>query len=466
MSPGCKHASAGSLPIFQAHLTCPAHPPALPSCFPLPCSCHDGESPPPAHGPASPAFQLFLLGTLCACLPRIRRRPLHFAAELLHMELRWAAEVLPGLPLGDAQGAAADAAAAVGAAESSAAVAAGPSGAEAAGEAPATVAGAVARLARLAAQMAAWLQQQQGGEASQLKAEEQQPAAALLGMTLLQLAGLTMQLPSVLQAAEAAVPAAAQAQPGSTSSIGAAPTVGSRLPAMRAAAEQLLLLPQVLLQQVPASVSGSGSGSSKGECLQRLAVDAHAGLVSSGLDPEELSFFSSAEAEEGAAAAVCTEALDPATAPQQHAAALQQALPQAARQLLDLGAQHKSVALSLLPLGALCMTCGAVARSAAAAAAGASGGSSSGDSDCCLAAATPALASLLAALVAIMSHNPVQLVRSCAHDALQALLDAFAPAARLEQLRAVMQVWTLACKPRGACSHLKGLGGFVLLPAA
>ncbi|PRW44415.1 putative kinase [Chlorella sorokiniana] len=57
-------------------------------------SCDDPEAPPPAHGPASPGLQLFLLRTLCRCLPRIRRRPLHFAAELLHMQLRWAAELV------------------------------------------------------------------------------------------------------------------------------------------------------------------------------------------------------------------------------------------------------------------------------------------------------------------------------------------------------------------------------------
>ncbi|KAI7836803.1 hypothetical protein COHA_009348 [Chlorella ohadii] len=419
-------------------------------------SAHDSESPPPAHGPASPGFQLFLLCTLCRCLPRIRRRPLHFAAELLHMQLRWAAEVLPALPLGDPRAAAAAAAAvAAGPPESSTAGTADPSQGGAAADAPGTVAGTVASLASLAAHMAAWLQQQQGSDASQLSAAEQQAAAALLGMTLLQLAALTLQLPAVLQAAEVAVAAAAQAQPGGTSSIGAAPTAGGRLPAMRAAANELLLLPRLLLQQVPGSAFGQGSSSESsgssmcsGEGLQQLAAAAHDQLASSGLDPEDLSHFSALEAEEGAAAAVCAEALDPHTPPQQQAAALQPALSLASQQLLDLGAQHKSVALSLLPLGALCTACSAVSRSAGTAGADGPGSSSrssgggcgSSGIDCRLTAGTPALSALLSTLVAIMAHNPVQLVRSCAHDALQALLDAFAPPARLEQLRALVQM--------------------------
>ena len=257
--------------------------------------------------------------------------------------------------------------------------------------------------------------------------------------------------------------AAAQAQPGSASSIGAAPTVGSRLPAILAAADELLLLPRVLLQQVPASAFGESSSSTggrssmcSGEQLQQLAAAAHNRLVSSGLDPEDLSHFSSAEAEEGAAVAVCAEALDRHTPPQKQAAALQNALPLAAGQLLDLGAQHKSVALSLLPLGALCTACSVVARSASAAGAdgpgSSSSGGSSGGSDCRLAASTPTLSALLSALVAIMAHNPVQLVRSCSHDALQALLDAFAPSARLEQLRALLQVGLLG----GSSAQLEG----------
>lgn len=347
------------------------------------------------------------------------------------MQLRWAAEVLPGLPLGDPQAAAS----AVASSDSTAAAA---SEGDAPGEAPSTLAGAVTCLARLAAQIAGWLQQQQGSEAGQLTDNEQQTPAALLGMTLLQLARLTLQLPFALQAAEAVVAAAAQARPGSASSIAAAPTAGGRLPIMRAAAEQLLLLPRVLLRQVPASAIGSSGSSSSGERLQQLAAAAYNHLASSGLDPEELAYFSSAEAEEGAAAAACAEAFDPATPPQQQAAALQQALPHAARQLLDLGAQHQSVALSLLPLGALCTACCAVSADA--------GDSSNGSCspDLRLADSTPALTALLSSLMAIMSHNPVQVVRSCAHDALQALLDAFQPVARLEQLRALMQVGGIA----------------------
>lgn len=443
-----------SLPVFCSYFACSLSRPH--------CSAHDSESQPPAHGPASPGFQLFLLRTLWRCLPRIRRRPLHFAAELLHMQLRWAAEVLPALPLGDHRAVAAAEAVAASPHESGTAGTADFSQGGSAGDAPGTVAGTVASLASLAAHIAAWLQQQQSSEAK-MSVAEQQAAAALLGMTLLQLAGLTLQLPSVLQAAEAAVVAAAQAQPGSAGSIGAAPTVGGRLPAMLAAADELLLLPRLLLQQVPASAFGqssggesSGSSPCSGERLQQLAAAAHDQLASSGLDPEELSHFSSLEAEEGAAAAVCAEALDHLAPPQQQAAALQQALPLAARQLLDLGAQHKSVALSLLPLGALCTACSAVARSADAAGVDGSGSSSSSSSsDCRLVASTPALSALLSALVAIMAHNPVQLVRSCSHDALQALLDAFAPPGRLEQLQALMQVGLLG-------GGLAGLAGFVV----
>lgn len=433
-------------------------------------SCHDADEPPATYGPASPDFQLFLLGTLQRCLPRIHRRPLHFAAELLNMQLRWAADVLPGLPLGDAL------AAAIPASDGSGAVgAATGSGEDEQREAAATVptaataAGAVARLAGLAADMAAWLgqQRQQIGAVgqAQLTADERQAATALLGMTLLQLAGLALQLPQALQAAEAAVRATGQAQPSGGSSS-AAPTAGGRLPAMHAAAEQLLLLPRALLRQVPAAVCGGGTSGDGGgggcpaaAALQQLAETAIGQLTSKGLDLEDLSYFSSAEAAEGAAAAACAEALEPATPAQQHAVALQQVLPQAARQLLDVGTQHQSVALSLLPLAALCSACGAVAGSAAAGGvAGAAAGDGSSASDRRLAASSPALAALLSALVAIMSHNPVQLVRSCAHDALHALLDALAPAARLEQLRALMQVGCCSC--HGCTGNWHGSGCF------
>lgn len=39
-----------------------------------------------------------------------------------------------------------------------------------------------------------------------------------------------------------------------------------------------------------------------------------------------------------------------------------------------------------------------------------------------------------------MSYNPVEAVRSCAHEALQAMLDALPPEARLELLRGLLEV--------------------------
>ena len=40
----------------------------------------------------------------------------------------------------------------------------------------------------------------------------------------------------------------------------------------------------------------------------------------------------------------------------------------------------------------------------------------------------------------VMSFNPVEVVRSCAHEALNALLSAFAPAARLQAILSMLKV--------------------------
>lgn len=340
------------------------------------------------------------------------------------MQLRWAAEVLPCLPLGDAH--VAEAAAATAEEQQAAAATLAPQPQPSQQQQAATVASAVAELAAMASGMAAWARQ----AGQQLSTGEQQAAMQLLGTALLQLSSTVLQLPQVLEAAAAVVPGQGSAS-GAAGALGAAPVQGGRLPLMRAVADELLLLPRVLLRRVPGEAAGAGGAGATAptpEALCQLAEGAEEQLAASRLDPEELAAFSAAEAAEGAAAAACAcawEAVAAPLPPEVQRARLQELLPGAARLLLDLGAQHRSAALTLLPLGAVC------AAGAAAAAAGPAAQ---------LAAGSPALEGLAAGLAAIMSHNPVQLVRSCAHDALQALLGAYQPDARLEQLRALKQV--------------------------
>lgn len=415
---------------------------ASPTSCPLPCipAC-SAEAPQPAPGLASADWQLYLLEVLQQCLPRIRRRALHFLAEQLHMALRWARQALHALPLGDPTSCA------------PASDASSNNAGTAQEQQELMAAGAVARLAHMAAATAAWVEQQAEG------AMDQQAAQGLLGLALLQQASLVMQLPQTLQAADAAVAAAARAHPASGGA--AAPAAGSRLPLMHAAAEQLLQLPAVLLRQVPSTAGSGGEGSAAGtrspEDLQQLAAAAEEHLAGTELQRDELSHFSAAAAAEGAAAAACAACTAPGADPRLQAQRLRQLLPAAASLLLDAGAAHQSVALTLLPLGALCQAGRDVAASAGA----------PGAADCRLTASSPALDGLLSGLVGVMSHNPVQLVRSCAHDAVQALLDALAPAARLAQLQALAQVGRCVGGHAGEHllpQHCRGAGGQVSSP--
>jgi hypothetical protein len=357
---------------------------------------------------------MFLMGTLLRCLPRIRRRPLHFLAEALHMQLRWAAEALPSLPLGSV--AAADAA--MPASETGPASDGDTSEPPALREGALTAASAVAYLSSLAVQAAGWVRQ--------LGDEEGQPGSQLLSTILLQLASIAAQLPQQLEAAAAAL------HPQATAGARAvAPTPGSRLPLMRAAAGAALGLPCALLRSMPACL-GQGIDAA---ALWQLAEDAPRQLARCGLEPGELPFFSPAEATEGAALAACAAALalgpqpTPPTPRQLHASLLG-VLPRAACILLDAGAAHRSAALTLLPLCALCTAGHSLANAP----------TDRSQQDARLYASSADLDALLAALVTLMSHNPVQLLRSCAHDALHAVLEAFQPRARLAQLRALMQV--------------------------
>ena len=377
-------------------------------CHHHPCSCRQAPAgdatpaSPSSGGTCSPSLQLFLLDTLQACLPHITRRPLHFLASMLALQLRWSAEVLPSLPLGQPTGS----------------TSTGSTGNLNAGEDRAvTVTGAVASLARSAASTVQWVQQAAGPQ--QLSAQEQTVARQLQGVALLQLTSIVLQLPQNLAAAAAVLPVPLQGgTPGA-----AAPAAGSRLPLMQAAAEGVVPLAQMLLRQLLAT--GIDGSSSSMQELQLLIDGAAEQATASGADPADLSCLCAREAAEGAAVVACAAAWAPGAAPQLRASiSLQRVLPQAATVLLNLGAQHQSVALTLLPLGAVCQT----ARQAASTPA------------CQLGASSAALDHLFAALVGIMSHNPVQLVRSCAHDAVQALLDAFQPGARLAQLEALMQV--------------------------
>lgn len=401
--------------LHPAHLTFP--------CPAVLCSeVTDASEGSPTHGPASPTFQLCLLGTLQRCLPRVRRRRLHFLADSLHMQLRWAAEMLPRLPLRDAfnKGNA-------------------PAEEPLEGQQPLTVAAAVRSLASMAGGIAAWAD-------GQLAGQERHAALGLQGAVLLQLAGLCLQLPQALQAAAGAVEAAQQQQPGGGGAGGAAPAAGSRLPLMRAAHTTLLELPQVLIAAAAGQGAQPGSGTSPAsspEHMLELAEGLGEQLAAAGLNAAEFVHFSATEAAEGAAAAACAAACSGSAGAAQQAQRLRELPPAAASLLLDLGAQHQSVPLTLLPLCALCTACSQLGRSAgeqppaAAAEAAAAPGPAA---DARLAASSPALDRLLSALVAVMSHNPVQLLRSCAHDALHAVLDAFAPRARLEVLRRLVQV--------------------------
>ncbi|KAL4428455.1 hypothetical protein ABPG75_002544 [Micractinium tetrahymenae] len=384
-----------------------------------------------AYGPASPAFQLCLLRALQQCLPRIRRRPLHFFADLLHTQLRWAGEVLPKLPLGSVS--------------NDASTGQTPTEQPVEGPATLTVASASHALANWAGNVAAWA----GGQ--QLAEHEWHAALQLQGATLLHLASLCLQLPQNVEAAAAAAAAAQRQQQGQrgAGTLGAAPAAGSRLPLMRAAAVALLALPQVLIAAVPFEEEKPGSSSSSSstaspEHLQQLAEGLGEQLATAGIDAADLAHLSPAQAAEGAAAAACAAACNISTPPDAQAEWLQDLLPAAACLLLDLGAQQQSVPLALLPLCAVCTACSQVAGTTAAGGQGAAGrepaaATPAPAASLQLAASTPALDTLLSALVAIMSHNPVQLLRSCAHDALHAVLDAFRPAARLAQLHRLLQ---------------------------
>lgn len=366
------------------------------------------------HGPASPAFQLCLLATLQQCMPRIQRRPLHFLADLLHMQLRWAAAALPSLLLGDAS-------------EDGDASAKGQLDGQ---QLPLTVAAAVRALARMAGSVAAWAD-------GQLAEGDRCAAMHLQAAVLLQLASLSLQLPQALEEAAAAVEAAQQRWQGGRGAGGAAPAAGSRLPLMQAAATELLRLPGVLWAALPGGggqPGGCASIAASPEAMQKLAAGLDGQLAAAGVDAADLAHFCAAEAAEGAAAAACAAACSGGTPVEQQAKRLRELLPAAACLLLDSGAHQQSVPLTLLPLCALCTACNQLAASAAA------GGLAGSGSVAQLTASTPALDRLLSALVAVMSHNPVQLLRSCAHDALHAVLDAFQPAARLAQLRRLLQV--------------------------
>ncbi len=396
------------------------------------CSEVAGKEETAVSGPASPAFQLCLLGTLQHCLPRIRRLPLHFVADLLHMQLRWAAEVLPRLPLGctphDGET---------------------PAEGQLKGQQSLTVAAAVHSLADMAGSLAGWA----GG---QLAEQERQAAVCLQGGALLQLTSLCLQLPQATQAASAAVEAAQRRQQAGVGAGGAAPAAGSRLPLMQAACVALLELPKVLLAAVAVKGAQPGSDTALPERMLKLAKGLNEQLASAGIDATDPTHFSATEAAEGAAAAACAAACSGSTPVEQQAERLRELLPAAACLLLDLGAQQQSVPLTLLPLCAMCTTCSQLAgptgghpQAAATAAAASLPGPAGGGLR--LAASTPALDRLLSALVAVMSYNPMQLIRSCAHDAVHAVLDAFTPVARLAQLRRLVQV-------RGCLSTLHAPG--------
>ncbi|GAB4814439.1 hypothetical protein N2152v2_001485 [Parachlorella kessleri] len=139
-------------------------------------------------------------------------------------------------------------------------------------------------------------------------------------------------------------------------------------------------------------------------------------------------------------------------------------LASAVQLLLDVGARSRSVPLVVLSLHCLAVACNALASGevltqrpspvasastrlglgpglAAGSRSGSMGVGSSGSMHGgFLSQIPPEVQQLIVVLVQVMSFNPVEVVRSCAHEALNALLSAFAPAARLQAILSILKM--------------------------
>lgn len=414
--------------MLQAAINTTLLPPAAPYC---PCCPRSLEEPAAERaGAASPSFQLFLLTTLARnCLPRIQRKRLHFFLQWADLALRWAAEVLPELPAGRPE----LALECLGGTTTGGGAAAPNADAPPVNQ-PLTVVSALTGLAACFDELATDLELQGQQEQQQ---QEVLTCRLLLAQTLLALASMAMQLSSLSAAASASLRRA----------LAAGPRFGNKLVTLLPAAAVAVASPAALLARLQ-QVGVSTLCSLVNVATWDLGSSMAAGTASA--VPEKPSYLSPAEVAEGAALAVAVAVLatadarlapagqallgGPSTgdvASEQHpwepaqqgpGPELLQQLATACPLLLDAAAGQKSVLLTLVPLVAL----GAAVRW--------SSGGSGVD-----AKVAPALQALLAPLVAIMSCHPVELVRSCAHEALHCLLDALAPAARLDALRVLLE---------------------------
>lgn len=266
---------------------------------------------------------------------------------------------------------------------------------------------------------------------------EQQDAEglALLAQALLQLACVALQLPAQHAAAAATLGTA----------LLAGPRFGSKLPALLPVASASVAAPAALLRVLPqlrVSSLAQLQAVAEHSLEENESRQAMAGLA------EEMSYLSSPEVSEGAALAVCAAVLATADGslrsagrldglllqlawPEDQASGSSQAdsqhlllhLAPAVLLLLDLAAQQQSVPLTLVPLVSLWAASQHLRKSKQL-----------------LPACPPAVRMLLDSLVTVMSHNPLELVRSCTHEALHAALDCLQPAARLEAVHVLLEV--------------------------
>ena len=294
-----------------------------------------------------------------------------------------------------------------------------------AGSAMAVVAACVQQLSEFA-----------GDGRSGMGEDEQRAALALLAQAVLQLASRTLQMPATL--------AALNLQLGRA--MGEWPRFGKKLMGLLPVASAAVAWPSSLLTLLPALRITS---------LEQLLTIAEEDLGNSergsaaAAAASEVGFLSACEVAEGAAVAACSAALAtadaasrPATwhllAPQLGGSSSQQLmlhLLTAAPLLMDIAAAQQSVPLMLVPLAALW----AASRQLAV------------QQRQDLAEAPPGVLALLGSLVTVMCCNPVELVRSCTHEALQAVLYSLAPPARMGALQHLLQVGT-GFGVRASCS--------------
>lgn len=278
---------------------------------------------------------------------------------------------------------------------------------------------------------------EQSGAAAALAPAEREVALSLLTQTALQLAAAAAQLPAVLESGAGPVMAAAAA----------GPAIGPRLPLLAGPAAAAAWPAALLLRR----------------CLPPLGVSTLAALHPQTLPPQGqgCEYFSRREATQGAALAACLACLGtlpglPPLSPPGDAEGvcgrrhLLLQLAGAVPEVVDLAAGVQSAPLTLLPLCAL-----EAARRALLAGPGAAGAGAMA-----LVGAeqeAPEVFRLVSLLVVLMTQHPVELLRSCAHEALHAALDCMDPAARLAILSIMVQVGEGRCVNQVLPAHALGL---------